>query len=142
MSDIIPMTLWGRDHWSTLAYIEHKLVDFGEYEVKFDKHMRQKRRTFRVLVEALPGHEKRVASFGVPMEAQHGTRLSDGTSVPNHDDWDCVQDMLTGGLFEGDPNDWDAGFKLTLTPRGYEIAAALRKHKAEGGSFSNFKVQT
>jgi hypothetical protein len=48
--------------------------------------------------------------------------------------------MLVGGLFAGDIDNWDAGFKLTLTEKGLTVAAALRQHKAEGGNFSNFTL--
>lgn len=128
---LVPTELWGRDHWSTLAYIEAKLVD-GDYSVKFDPRMRQGRRNFRVLSKG------RGCAGGVVMQPEHGSRLSDGTILPWSDDWACVQDMLADGLFED--GEWDTGFPLKLTEKGYAVAAALRKHKAEGGTYSNFKV--
>jgi hypothetical protein len=127
-NDFVPPELWGRDHYSTLAYVEARLVE-GCYTVSFDPRMRQNRRHFRVL----PGRKGQ----GVPMSPEHGSRLADGTYLPWHDDWCCVQDMLQAGLFEGDPDDWDAGMTLKLSDKGHAAAAALRKHKAEGGSFSN-----
>jgi hypothetical protein len=80
----VPSVLWGRDHWSTLAYIETKLVDSDGYAVQFDAHMRQNRRNFRVLGEA--PHPRRHAQLGVPMDARYGSRLADGTYLPWHDD--------------------------------------------------------
>lgn len=139
-NDAVPVALWGRDHWSTLAYIETKLVDDDGkdecgYSVRFDPRMRQCRRHFRVLSEALPGHRKREAQFGEPMQPTHGSRLSDGTYLPWHDDWHCVQDLMAEGLFEH--GEWDAGMELKLTELGHEVAAALRKHKAAGGTYSD-----
>jgi hypothetical protein len=135
----VPMNLWGRDHWSTLAYIETKLVNHGETVVEFDPRMRQKRRHFRLLLQALPGHRKPGAIVqGQAMEAQHGSRLSDGSYLPWHDDWDCVTDMIEEGLFENDGGDGELiGYPLKLTELGYAATAAIRKHKAEGGNFSN-----
>jgi hypothetical protein len=132
-NEFVPLELWGRDHYSTLAYVETQLVE-GGYAVQFDKRMRQNRRHFRVL----PGRK----TEAVPMSPEHGSRLADGTYLPWHDDWCCVQDMLRLGLFEGEPDDWDAGMTLKLTDKGHAVAAALRKHKAQGGSFSDFKPAT
>lgn len=47
---LIPPAYWDRDHFSTLAYIETKLVDGGKYLLQFDPSMRQKRRHFRELL--------------------------------------------------------------------------------------------
>lgn len=126
--EYVPRELWGRDHWSTLAYIETKLVDGNGYRVQFDPRMRQNRRHFRVLA----GRK----SEGIPMSPEHGTSLSDDTYLPWHDDWCCVQDMLKAGLFTGDPNKWDSGFELRLSEAGHKAIAAVRKHKAQGGSFA------
>lgn len=132
-NELVPPSLWGRDHYSTMAYIETKLVDRDEYSVRFDPHMRQKRRHFRVLLEALG----RAPSLGAhPMSPEHGTRLSDGTYLPWHDDWDCVCDLWAAGLFEGDYCDFDVGAKLKLTSFGHRVAATIREHKANGGTFS------
>lgn len=132
-NDSVPPELWGRDHWSTLGYIECKLVDDSDYYVQFDPRMRQGRRHFRELSKyARPI----LVQTGMVMRPEHGSRLSDGTYLTWHDDWHCVQDMLDAGLFEGDPEEWDSGFQLKLSERGHAAAAALRKFKIEGGSFS------
>lgn len=137
----IPIEQWGKDHWSTLSYIETRLVE-GPLVVAFDQRMRQKRRNFRVLAEALrPGSpEARQVSMAVPMDSYHGTRLYGGTSVvSNHDDWDCVQDAVAAGLFEGDVNNFEAGFPLKLTAKGYAVVADLRRFKASGGSYHTYR---
>ncbi len=130
-TEFVPPELWGRDHWSTLAYIETKLVD-GPYKVCFDPHMRQGRRHYRVLL-GKPNGRKTPANAMV-MRPEYGSRLADGTYLPWHDDWHCVQDMVKAGLFEDGV--WDVGFKLKLTDLGSMVTAALRKLKSEGGSFS------
>lgn len=129
VTDYVPAVLWGRDHYSTLAYVETQLVDNRGYRVVFDNRMRQNRRHYRLL----PGPK----SGGVAMKPEHGSRLSDGTYLAWHDDWNCVQDMLHAGLFQGDSEDWDVGFELKLTDRGHAVVAAVRKHNASGGTFSD-----
>lgn len=128
-NDFVPPELFGRDHWSTLAYIECKLTDDNGYSVRFDARMRQNRRHFRIL----PGG----GLHGIPMPVGEGSRLADGTFLRGHDDWNCIQDMLHLGWFEGTDEDWDAGMKLKLTPIGVAATAALRNHKMSGGTFSN-----
>lgn len=128
--EFVPMDLWGKDHWSTLGYIETKLVE-GPCKVSFDARMRQNRRHYRVLMEARH-HD------GVPMSPQYGSRLNDGTYLPWHDDWCCVQDMIAAGLFKD--GKWGKGFSLKLTDEGHIATAALRKHKIEGGGFSTFNI--
>jgi len=76
-TDYIPMVLWGRDHWSTLAYLETKLVE-GEDKVDFDPRMRQKRRSFRVLSEKT----RLGTSNGEVMRPEHGSRLNNKTYLP------------------------------------------------------------
>lgn len=127
----VSLELWGKDHWSTLAYIETKLVDGDGYCLQFDPHMRQNRRTFRVLAEGAANVRN-----GVAMSPEHGSRLADDTYLPWHDDWCCVQDMVEAGLFQ--PGEWEPGFPLILTEKGLAFANALRNHKATGGTFSNF----
>lgn len=126
--DFVPVELFGKDHWSTLAYIETKLVDGGGYSVRFDPRMRQNRRHFR----HLSGNKQN----GVPMDVNAGSRLADGTFIKGHDDWQCVQDMLHIGWFKGTDGDWDAGMPLKLTPLGVVAAAAVREHKMSGGNFA------
>lgn len=129
-SDYVQPELWGKDHYSTLAYIETKLIESSGYSVRFDPHMRQKRRHFRLL------GDPSVWNLGVPMERQYGTRLSDGTYLPWHDDWDCVADMWAAGLFLGPAADFDRGAKLQLSDVGHRAVAAIRKFKAQGGNFA------
>jgi hypothetical protein len=74
------------------------------------------------------------------MKPEHGTRLNNGTSVTDHDDWNCVQDMAQEGLFDFDAESVQPGFTLKLSPKGQAWASALRIHKQGGGNFSDFDV--
>ncbi len=129
--DCVPIRLWGRDHWSMLAYFRSVEVDRGGFEVKFDPRMRQNRRHFRVL----DGDK----SLGLPMSLENGSRLTDGTFIPGHDDWNCVEDFSAAGLFIDGSGDIENGEVLHLSPLGEALVEAVEAHKARGGSFSEFK---
>lgn len=134
--DYVHPSLWFKDHWSTLAFAETQMVDFG-FRVKFEPRMRQKRRTFRVLLEQLTGGQNNIVN-GMPMSPEYGTRLNNGTYLPWHDDWDCLADMAKYGLFERGEEALEPGRKVKLTKLGREIVNRLREHKQNGGSFGNF----
>lgn len=110
----VPMHLWGKDHWSTFGYAECRLVDNkGTINAA---HMRG----------SAPGHDG-----GYP------TRLAGGVELPDHSDYDCLFDAEEAGLIELDGTGLHPHIRC-LTEKGALVAAALRTHKAEGGSFSNF----
>ncbi len=156
----IPVDRWGRDHWSTFAYLETRVVDNrgrlypalgGERGI--DPHLR--------------GHDW--------TGRDHPTRLADG-DLWDHDDLDCIVDAIVAGLVDPPPStdggflpvsgdhlivgilrwaveemtageyglddvEWDELPKLnsfTLTERGKVAAAKLRAHKGSGGSFATF----
>ena len=139
MAATTPMSEWGKDHWSTLAYLETCCVDNDGYL-----------------------DNRRMNSDG---EA-YPTRLRGNTPetphlAPGHNDWDCVADMISAGLVKPAPGTTPMGRvsiadqvarvaasrghtthfqarRYLLTPAGLKIAAALRAHKAAGGNFASF----
>ncbi len=123
----IPLSDFGRDHWSTLAYVETCCVD--------DRGILDKRR-----MRCNPtSHPAFVHSGG--WETRYSTRLK-GHSIEQavlrrgHDDWDCVADFETAGLLTNEGTGINPVYALTRL--GSSICAALRAHKAGGGSFSTF----
>ena len=80
--EFIPIENWGRDHWSTLAYIETIMVEKHAFTVTYDPHMRHNRRNYRVM-----GGMEHVRPGPVMDRIKHASRLRDGTTVENHDDW-------------------------------------------------------
>lgn len=139
LTEYVPPALWGKDHWSLLAYIETVIVDCGGFHVGFDPRMRQNRRNFRVMSEQCinpkrPGPPSR----GIPMDPKYGTRLNNNSFIENHDDWMCVQDFINAGILEGADSSLEPGDVLYLTEQGRVLANRLREHKAAGGSFSKF----
>lgn len=149
INEFVPMAQWGRDHWSTFAYLETVVVDKGLFYVELNPRMRSSRRTHRVLAESKGSlSAERQAGFDrcVTLARGEGSELADGTTIIGHDDWACVQDFANLGLLThvqggcvATPEVVEPEAALGLTPVGLALAAELRAHKAGGGSFKNFK---
>lgn len=122
----VPMAQWGKDHFSTLAYIECRIVDNkGTID---PRHLRCN--------PSANGH--RAANHFGPDVAnrEYPTRLHGGTHLYGHDDWSCIDDIVAEGILEWHGTGLHPIFKLTEC--GHRICAAIRKHKAEGGMFATF----
>lgn len=117
---IVPIEKFGKDHWSTLLYLETCAVDGGG---KID------------------GRKMRTFKYGA--KQHYHTRLNDGTEVEDeqHDDWACMADMQDAGLIyppDGEDSRWYFGDdnKVRLTDYGWLVAHSLRRWRAEGdGAF-------
>lgn len=140
----VPETLFGKDHFSTLAYAETVMVDCGGFQVGADPHMRAGRRHFRVMMEECrkPKRVKagNLASNCVVMDRKYSTALKDGTVVDGHDDFHCLQDLAAAGYFETPADEMQPGVVLKLSDRGREVVSALRNHKTSGGTFASFEA--
>ena len=108
---IVPRSKFGKDHWSTLAYVETRAVDHGG--VIDPRHMRDK--TTRL------------------WRPEYATILFDGKKQAGHDDWDCVKDLEAAFLLR------QADGKLSLTRDGWKVVSELRQFRAEGGSWAKFE---
>ena len=122
MTHPIAVQDWGRDHWSTFAYVETRIVEHkGMVDVR---HMR-----------CDPDLHPLFAHAG-SHSAKHPTRLREGTRS-DHDDWSCLDDAEAAGLL---CNNGTGMHRIYALPEeGHRAAAALRKHKAQGGSFATFR---
>ena len=114
----VPIDQWGKDHWSTLAYIESRCVDHKG--VLSNAHLRTN----------VGRHPLFVArGFGSPGDgSRYPTRYKDGSGalslIEDHDDWDCLYDMLLTNLITVRPKDkelWDVpvGSRGPIKHRGY-----------------------
>lgn len=149
VTDYVPLSNFGKDHWSTFAYADTVIPDHRGFQVGFDGRMRQGRRHFRVMHEDCPT-PRRTRHAGVHqsmvMDNRYSTKLKDGTVVEGHDDWHCVQDLVNAGLMGIKrrgmivplAEDVEPGVDLFLTPLGERFVTRLKRHKAEGGSFSTW----
>lgn len=127
----IPMSKWGKDHWSTLAYLETLAVDGGKSGLAIPVRMRMRTNEIR--------HPHLIGNPGFSSSALHGsgypTRLKDG-EVEGHDDWDCVDDATEEGITEDVGTGLNRAYKFTKL--GKEVMAKLRQFKMDGGNFRDF----
>lgn len=118
----VPIEQWGADHWSTFAYIETRCVDHGG--APDIRHMRcdsDRHPQFAHVVS--PGNKK------------YPTRYKGG-ELTDHDDWDCMDDCELLGLIENKGTGLHRVYKLTAL--GRMVAAQLRQHKMDKGTFATF----
>ena len=158
---------WGKDHWSTLAYIDTICVEKAGAMVAPDPKMRCNNRRHRHLIPRVWGG----------WEDKYSSSLRDGSIAVGHDDWDCVQDLvefgflkcvchplpealqdsiqvnrdlsaarvellnaISMGLIEKDDTSVQPGKIMHLTSLGQQAISLLRTHKSIGGSFSDFTL--
>lgn len=128
--DSIPIGRWGKDHWSTFAYIAHWCAEYGARGfAPAEKRHRGQMRADAARHPALAHH------MAVLIGPCPPTRLRDG-EISGHDDYDCASDAEAAGLIR-----W-AGTGVNpvffMTDAGLEVAAGLRAHKTRGGNFGDF----
>ena len=125
----IPMNKWGKDHWSTLMYLETLAVDHKGLAKPVNARMR----TNEIR------HPHLLGNPGFSSDALNGsgypTRLNDG-EVKGHDDWDCVDDAIEERLIEDVGTGLNRVYKFTKL--GKKVIAELREFKQEGGQFRDF----
>ncbi len=119
----VPIEQWGRDHWSTFAYAMACVTT---------KAGRLDHRRMRCHPELHPGlvHLPPGLSGAFP-----GTRLKEGKTLPRHDDWDCLDDIVAAGLLTHVGTGMHPGIVQALPP-AWPIAKWIWKVEAEGGRWS------
>ena len=127
----VPVSRWGKDHWSTLAYIECRIVDHKGVPAR--AHMR----TDADLHPGLAGHTEQWVPTRTKNDRKYPTRLRDWTQLFDHDDWSCLEDAEEAGMLTSRGTGINPVY--SLTDRGRKVCNALRAHKAAGGHFSNFE---
>lgn len=141
-NDLIPPEFWGKDHWTTLAYVESVMTDCGGFQLGADSRMRTNRRNFRVMSEFPTPKRSGSETFGATgfYPSQSPTRLNNDTDVEGHDDWNCLEDMAAIGLFDVSGLHLEPKKVIHLSLTGQKVSAALRAHKQAGNSFSTFSL--
>lgn len=124
----IQMEKWGKDHWSTLLYLETLAVDNSG----FAKPNNARMRTNEIRHLHLVGESYMIGALN---GSKYPTRLKEG-EVKEHDDWDCVDDAIEEVLVEDVGTGLNRLYKFTKL--GKEVMAKLREFKQEGGNFQDF----
>jgi hypothetical protein len=127
---------FGKDHWSLLAYVETRCVDYKGILDK--KHLRIKNEIDK------SGSDYYFSQ--TEWKPEYGTRLfgyfkEDGTKdkhrqLKNHDDLDCLEDLEDAGLIENIGTGLHPAVKLRKL--GIAVTSQLREHKTNGGTFATF----
>ncbi len=137
MSKIVPESNFGRDHLSTLVYVDSVMVDYAGFEIGLDARMRSHRDNWRWLSERDARHAHGSKRDGAV--SQNGTLLRNADIVKHHDDWDCLVDTAVAGYFDRE-TPWQVGDILRLSDRGAAVAHAFRRYRIHGGSYADFAV--
>ena len=139
-----PVSLFGKDHWSLLAYVECCCVD-GENGIGrlVRSRMRTNENTHPLLRGAPVAWKVNYSTrlrgfFEFNDRSDPAKAIAAGLMLEGHDDWDCLDDLEAAGYLE----------VLTLvqgcvqlTEAGLAVAAKLREHKAKGGQFAGFSLE-
>ena len=121
----IPVSQWGKDHWSTLGYIETRCMDHRGLSDR--AHMRCDTRLHPQFANEV--------NRALP-DKKYPTRLRDGVERGLHDDWSCLDDAEAAGFAENIGTGINRCYRIT--EHGERICAALRAHKRAGGNWANF----
>lgn len=147
----IPLNRWGKDHYATLAYLETRAVDHGG--LIQNAHMRTSIKRHPLFVAR--------GSLGPPTDGErYPTSYKDG-QMTEHDDWDCLDDMVQAGLLAvkpANPELWEVPvgsrgpikyrrsiptkeLKVTvkLTELGQKVAGELRAHLQRKRRYAEFE---
>ena len=140
--EFIPPEQWEVDHLGTLVYVANAILSHGG--IVDSNKMRCNPRLHKEFANIL--------NNGMIIDgAKYATRLK-GVVIAPHDDWSCVDDMITAGLLtasvrqrENHPVEF-RGFgsmemKVSLTALGRAAIAGLMAHLANGGKYTDFAVK-
>lgn len=140
-NDYVPVADWGQDHWSTFAYLETRVVD-GKGHID-NRRMRCNARLHREFMHDAVFHRRLLL---IHDSSKYPTLLAGGVELEKHDDWSCLEDMVAAGLIKAfyRRKSYTEAFghseaKVEFTNTGLAVAAALRRHKARGGNFRDFR---
>lgn len=117
-------SMWGKDHISTLLYLESRAVD-----ARGNIALEPMRTDPRL-------HPQFAMRAHYDTTQEYPTLLKGGVSLRFHDDWNCLADIVLAGLavYSGDSK----GGKISLTPLGWTWAGLARRNRAEGNRDRDF----
>ena len=123
---------FGKDHWSLLVYVEYRVLN--NKGVLDMKHLRIKN---PAITNGL---------IPIAWKPEWGTRLygywnedkstNPELRLPDHDDYDCLDDLEGAGLVESFGTGINPAF--LLTKKGAKVCSFLVLHKQEGKHYADF----
>lgn len=139
----VPVSKYGKDHWSMLAYVETCCVD-GRNGVGILNNTRVRcNGATHPLHDAnshssswKPEYSTRLFGFfDFPDRGDTAKAVAAGLQVLGHDDWDCLNDLEAAGYIEVIS---ESNGHVRMTKEGSRVNGLLREHKAGGGMYANF----
>lgn len=127
----VPLERFGKDHWSLLAYAETRAVDQDGLD---RRHLRCNAERHPHLTSVYHRNEWK-PEWGTRLKGYFAAEDKSQHQLPEHDDWDCLEDLEAAGLLE--ILSLINGF-VRITPEGRRVVNELRQHKHDGGNFANF----
>lgn len=141
---MIGMESFGKDHWSLLGYFETLCVDssseLGEIDLRKMRCNDNTHPTYYInRLDSGSSKNNWKPEYGTRLKGffGEGEKRDKSKQIPDHDDWNCFEDLIEAGLVT-----WEGTGTfphVQFTKKGLEIAAELRKHKATGGVFAHFQ---
>lgn len=135
-----PVEKFGKDHWSTFAYAETCCVDgkdgIGRLALARMRCNAEKRSMMAANMRWAPRYGTRLMGyFDFAGRDDPAQAAAAGLQLPDHDDWDCLDDLEAAGFIEVLTQ--TAGM-VRMTALGNAVAAAARKHKTDGKHYATF----
>lgn len=135
---------FGKDHWSLLAYIacrveSHQAGDAVGVGTLDKEQIRCNPERHEIHAVSRAGHERTwKPSYGTRLAGfwKEGGGTDPALQMPDHDDWDCLDDLEAAGIIEVLS---EANAFVRITEAGLQVYGALTQHKASGGNFSEFR---
>ena len=103
-AESVPMSRWGKDHWTTLAYVETRwvdhrgMLDHDKMRCDADRHP-----TFfgaKCHVRTPSDLAGRHYPTRLKTEQPDADGIWGSVDLPDHDDYNCLDDAITEGLIE------------------------------------------
>lgn len=122
----IPIELWGKDHWSVLAYVEARCVNTTDGIGKPDPRNIQ------------TNHHRHPFMGNLTDGSQYSIRLKGGKTLPgpDYDEWDVLDDLEHFGLIENVGSGINRAYRMQ--PLGNDLVGQLRTYKTQGGDYADF----
>ena len=117
----VPLSQFGRDHWSTFGYLGSAVVGRGG-EVD-PRRMR-----------ADPKRHPALAYAPAVLTGRYPTLLANGEEIDDHDDWDCAEDLEPAGLLLNRGSGLNPEYDLT--DEGWRALRAISDHRRVAGDRS------
>lgn len=130
----VPMDRWGKDHWTTLLYLETRAVN---YRGKIAPEKMRTSRRNRHLAGIVHGQANvmgvdQYPTRLVPTQAERA-KYNSVDLIGGHDDWECMYDMADAGLltFECATDRGQRPLQVTvqMTDKGREVCKEARARR-------------